>query len=170
MKKVWWGRLRSQFGNYANLKINVFPYLVCFFRSSSAYAKIQEYLGRIPPKIQKFAQFSLVLLSPRTQSRPGAERIRQGEGRLSRPPKTALERSYLTENSGSDNRILRPRRKKTPDRIPPKRMIIYIYLCGIISRVYPKYHTSGTNHTPTAVNRHQFICKTGWRISYQGFY
>ena len=92
-----------------------------FFRSSSAYAKIQDYLGRIPPKIQEFAHFSLVSLSPPTRSRPGAERIRQGEGRLSHPPKTALERSYLTENSNSESRILRPRRKKTPDRIPPKK-------------------------------------------------
>ena len=33
----------------------------------------------------------------------------------------ALERSYLTENSSSENRILRPRRKKTPDRIPEKK-------------------------------------------------
>ena len=37
------------------------------------------------------------------------EWIRQGEGRWSRPPKTALIRSYLTENSSSANRILRPR-------------------------------------------------------------
>ena len=44
---------------------------------------------------------------------------------MSRPPETTLERSYLTENSSSENRILRPRRKETPDRIPPKRIIIY---------------------------------------------
>ena len=64
-----------------------------------------------------------------TRSRPGAERLRQGEGRLSRPPKTAFERSYSTGNSRSDNRILRPRRKKTPDRIPPpKNDHKYIYI------------------------------------------
>ena len=82
---------------------------------------------RIPPKIQHFAHFSLVSLSPRTRSRPDAERIRQSEGGWSRPPKTALERSYLTENSSSENRILRPRRKKTPDRIAPPKMIYYIF-------------------------------------------
>ena len=102
--------------------MNVFPYLVCFFRSSSTYAKIQEWLGRIPPKIQKFAYFSLVSLSPRTRSRPGAERIWQGGGRLSRPPKTVIEFS-------SENRILRPRRKKSPDRIPKKKNDhIYIFI------------------------------------------
>ena len=67
------------------------------------------------------------LLACLAQSRPGAARIRQGAGRLSHPPRTALERSYLTENSSSENRILRPRRKRTPDRIPSKRMIIYIF-------------------------------------------
>ena len=84
-------------------------------------------------QIQKFAHFSLVSLSPRTRSRPGAERIRLGERRLSRPPKTALERNYLTENSSSENRILRPRRKKLPTESPPKRMIICIY-------IYVKYY------------------------------
>ena len=65
-----------------------------------------------------FCNFSLVSLGIRPRSRRCAERTRQGEGRWSHPPKTALERSYLTENSSSANRILRPRRKKTPDRIP----------------------------------------------------
>ena len=73
------------------------------------------------PKYKKKAPFSLVSLSVYPRSRRGAERIRQGEGRWSRPPKTALERSYLTGNSSSENRILRPRRKKTPDRIPPSK-------------------------------------------------
>ena len=70
--------------------VNVF-----FVQALHMYAKIQEKLGRIRPKIQKIAHFSLVSLSPRTRSRPDAERIRHGEGRLSRPPKTALERSYF---------------------------------------------------------------------------
>ena len=43
------------------------------------------------------AYFSLVSLSVYPRSRRGAERIRQGEERWSRPPKTALERSDLTE-------------------------------------------------------------------------
>ena len=84
--------------------------------------------GVYRPKYKKIAHLSLVSLSARTRSRPGTERIRQGEGRLSRPPKTALERSDWTENSSSENRILRLRRKKTPDRIPPKRMIMYIFI------------------------------------------
>ena len=91
--------------------------------------------GVYRPKYIFFAPFSLVSLSPRTRSRPGAERIRQGEGRLSRPPKTALERSHLTENSSPENRILRPRRKKTPDRIPKKSMVIYIYFV-LLSRFF----------------------------------
>ena len=82
-------------------------------------------------QIQETAHFSLVSLSIYPRSRRRAERIRQGEGRWSRPPKTALEPSYLTENSSSENRILRPRRKITPDRIPPKKnghIYTYIYL------------------------------------------
>ena len=78
---------------------------------------------------KKKAHFSRVSLSVYPRSRRGAGRIRRGEGRCSRPPKTALERTYLTENSSSENRILRSRRKKTPDRIPPKKNeIMYIYI------------------------------------------
>ena len=68
----------------------------------------------------KKMHFSLVSLSVYPRSRRGAARIRQDEERWSRPSKTALEPSYLTENSSSENRILRPRRNKTPDRIPEK--------------------------------------------------
>ena len=39
-------------------------------------------------KIQYFCNFSLVSLSIHTRSRRGAQRIRKGEGRWSRPPKT----------------------------------------------------------------------------------
>ena len=54
--------------------------------------------ARIPPKKTIFGHFSLVsLISPHPRSCRGAERIRQGEGRCSRPSKTALERSDLTE-------------------------------------------------------------------------
>ena len=63
----------------------------------------------------KKTHFSLVSLSVYPRSRRGAERIRQGEGRRSRPPKTELERSYLTENSSSENHMLRTRREETPD-------------------------------------------------------
>ena len=44
-----------------------------------------------------------------------------GRGACEPAPKTALERSYLTEKSSSENPILRPKRRKTPDRIPPKK-------------------------------------------------
>ena len=115
MKQVWWGRNKKPIWKWCQLGKKCFS--IWLFRSSSAYAKIKKILG---PEIQKLAHFSLVSLSPRTRSRPGAERIRQGEGRLSRPPRTALERSYLTENSSSENRILKPRRK-APERIPPKK-------------------------------------------------
>ena len=46
--------------------------------------KSQDYLLQI----QYFCNFSLVLLSIHPRSRRGAQRIRKGEGRLSRPPKT----------------------------------------------------------------------------------
>ena len=88
--------------------------------------------GRIQPKIKKLRTSRLGRSARRTRSRPGAERIWQGEGRLSRPAKTALERSYLTENSNSGNRVQRPRGKKLLTESPPKRMIIHIfiiYLC-----------------------------------------
>ena len=45
---------------------------------------------RVPFKIHFFARFSLVSLSIHPRSRRGAERIGQGEGRWSHPPKTAL--------------------------------------------------------------------------------
>ena len=54
-------------------------------------------IGRVPFKITLFARFSLVSHSIHPRSRRGTERIRHGEGRWSRPPMTALERSDLTE-------------------------------------------------------------------------
>ena len=47
---------------------------------------------------------------------------------MSRPPKTALERSYLTDNSSSENRILRPRRKKLLTEFSKKRMTRHIFI------------------------------------------
>ena len=61
----------------------------------------------------------------------GAERIRQGEGRLSHPPKTALERSYLTGVSSSENRILLLSEAETEKNSwanPRKIIIILIYI------------------------------------------
>ena len=57
---------------------------------------------------------------------------------MSPPPKTALERSYLTENSSSENRILKPRRMKTPDRIQEERMIISIFIYVAV-RGWPRH-------------------------------
>ena len=99
-----------------------------FILSTSPYIKIRRNNWRAPFKIQNFARFSLVSLSIHPLSGRGAERIRQGEGRCSRPPKTALERSDLTENCCSENRILRPRRKKLLTEPPQKRMIIGIFI------------------------------------------
>ena len=79
--------------------------------------------GEYRPKYKNKAHFSLVSISVYPRSRRGAERIRQGEGRWSRPPKTALERSYLTENSSSENRMLRPKRRKLLTESLKKRMI-----------------------------------------------
>ena len=129
MKKCGRDELRSQLGNDVDLDINVFPYVFFVQLKALHMAKSKNSSGVYRPKYKKIAHFSLVLLSPRTRSRPGAERIRQGEGRLSRPPKTALERSYLTKNSSSENRILSPRRRKTPDRIPERKNDhTYIYV------------------------------------------
>ena len=55
-----------------------------------------------------FCNFSLVSLGIRPRSRRFAERTRQGEGRWSRPPKPALERSYSTKNSSCEGRWSRP--------------------------------------------------------------
>ena len=85
--------------------------------------------SRVPFKIHPFAHFSLVSLSVHPRLRQGAERIVQGEGRWSRPPKTALERSDLTEKLQFRESHTEAETKKTPDRIPPKRIIIYMYVC-----------------------------------------
>ena len=60
-----------------------------------------------------FVSLSLHLRSPRR-----AERIRQGKGRRSRRPKTALERSDLTENFQFRESHTEAETKKTPDQIP----------------------------------------------------
>ena len=100
-----------------------------FFRSSSAYAKIQEWLGRIPPKVHFFGHFSIVPLSPHPHSRRGLERIRQGEGRWTRPSKTALERSdfFATEKFPVSTMPYRGRDGKKnswPIPVPTKTRII----------------------------------------------
>ena len=118
-KSIVGKKFRCQFGNAG-------PYL---FIQALHMPRSKNSSGVYRPKYKiKKGHFLIVSLSIFPRSRRGAERIRQGEGRWSRPPKTKLERSYLTENSSSANRILRPRRKKTHDRIPEKKSDrIYIF-------------------------------------------
>ena len=89
MKKVWWDEIRSQLWNDANLEMNVFPYVV--FVQALLMPRSTNSSGVYCPKYKTY--FSLVSLSPRTRFRPGAERVRQGEGRLSRPRRTCFIRS-----------------------------------------------------------------------------
>ena len=93
----------------------------------AADLKIQPKSPELLLDMRYFCNFSLVSLGIRPRSRRCAERIRQSDGRLSRPPKTVHERSYLTGNSSSANRILlRPRRKKLLTEYQKKRMILYV--------------------------------------------
>ena len=92
----------------------------------AADIKIQPKSPKFLLDMRYFCNFSLVSLGIHPHSRRCAERTRQGEGRWSRPPKAALERSYSIENSSSANRILRPRRKKNSWPNPwNQRMIQY---------------------------------------------
>ena len=102
--------------NSSNYRLEMMPIFVN--HPDATDIKIQPKSPEFLLDMRCFCNFSLVSLGIRPRSRRCAERTRQGEGRWSRPPKPALERSYLTGNSSSANRILRPRRKKTLDRIP----------------------------------------------------
>ena len=95
----------------------------------AADIKIQPKSPKFLLDIRYFCNFSLVSLGICPRSRRCAERTRQGEGRCSRPPKAALERSYSTENSSSANRILGPRQKKLLTKsLKPKDDFIYTYV------------------------------------------
>ena len=91
----------------------------------AADVKIQPKFPKFLLDMHYFCNFSLVSLGIRLRSSRGAERVWQGEGHLSRPPKTGLERSYLVKIFSPANRILRPRRKKLQTESPKKRMTIY---------------------------------------------
>ena len=111
MKKVWWGwntKPTWKLCQRGNNKCFPILYIYDFFVPTTITRAYTD------QNTKKFAltYFSFVSLSQRTRSRRGAELIHQGEGRLSRLPKTALKRSYLPEISSSENRILKPRRKK----------------------------------------------------------
>ena len=65
---------------------------------------------------------ALVSLSPRTRSRPGAERIRQGEGRFRRPPRTCFIRSSPA-GVKQNKQTLKPcsrEEKHTLENVPPR--------------------------------------------------
>ena len=95
---------------------NVLPRVV-FYRPLSIHQD-PENNWRVPFKIQQFEHFSLVSLSLHPRSRRGAERIRPGEGRWSRPSKMALERSDLTEKSQFRESHTEFETKQIPDQIP----------------------------------------------------
>ena len=93
---------------------------------------------RVPFKIQKFEPFSLVSLSIHPCSRRGAERIRQGEGRWSRPPQTALERSDLTEKFQFQASHTEAETNKSPDRKKKNDHIyVYVFFSNIDMYRYP---------------------------------
>ena len=84
---------------------------------------------RVPPKIYFLVHFSLVSLSPHTRSRPGAERIRQGEGRWGRPSKTALERSDLIEKFEVREFHTKAETKKAPRQYLSSKKNTLFYIC-----------------------------------------
>ena len=90
------------FGNYHALQ------------TSRSQPNAQEYLL----KVQHFSNFSLVSLSPHSRLRRSAERIRQGEGRWSRPPKTARERSDLIDKFQFRESETEAKTKKTRVQTP----------------------------------------------------
>ena len=102
--------------NGSNYRLEIMPIFVN--HPGVADIKIQPKSPEFLLDMRYCCNFSLVSLGIRPRSRRCAERTRECEGGCSRPPKPALEQSYLTENSSSTNRILKPRRKTYPDRIP----------------------------------------------------
>ena len=116
----------------------------------AADIKIQPKSPKFLLDMRYFCNFSLVSVRNRPRSRRCAERTRQGEGRWSRPPKAALERTYSTENSSFANRILGPRQKRSRDQIIPetKECFLCIYELNVrchpnIENPTPKKHLSG---------------------------
>ena len=98
--------------NISNYRLEMMPILLIIHWQALQTLRYNQNLPKFLLDMRYFCNFSLVSLGIRPRLRRCAERARQGEGRWSRPPKPALERSYLTENSSSANRIFRPRRKE----------------------------------------------------------
>ena len=89
-------------------------------------------MQHIPPKIHFFGHFSLGFLSPHPRPRRGAERTRQGEGRWSRPSKTALDRSDFTEKFQVRESHTEAETKKSSSPIPVlSKQYIIIYSSAI---------------------------------------
>ena len=130
MKKVWWGRNKKPIWKLCQLGKKCCA-IRCFFRSSSAYMCQDPRIARAytaqNTKIYALLACLACLAQPTYPIPAGCGTDTARRGGLSRPPKTALERSYLAENSSSENRILRPRRKKLLPGSPPQRMIMHIY-------------------------------------------
>ena len=133
MKKVLGGRIRCRIGKDANLEImpiwkSMFPMFFSF-----TFCKCQDPRIARAYTVQKtiFDHFSLVCLSPHPRSCRGAERIRQGEGRWSRPSKTALERSDLMEKFQFRESHTEAETTKSPHQIPVRsktRITLFIYM------------------------------------------
>ena len=128
---VPWGLLTENifcFGTKydANLEIMSCPR---FRLSTSPYTCTSRPEEHLESTVQNtiFARFSLVSLSIHPRSRRSAERIRQSEGRWSRPPNTALEQSDLTEKFQFRESHAEATTKTYPDQIPERRIIIYMY-------------------------------------------
>ena len=105
-----------QFGNDANLEILSLSYsfklYICQYpRINRAYtAQNTEKSALLACLAQRLSAFT---------SRRGTDMA--GRGALELSLKDGARTNYLTENSSSASRILRPRRKKSPDRIPEKK-------------------------------------------------
>ena len=115
--------------NISNYRLEMMPILL--FTQALQTNEIHPKYSEFHLDMRNFCNFSLVLLCIRPCSRRCAERTRQGEGRWSRVPTAALERSYLTENSGSANLMHRPRQKKKllTKSLKLKNDFIYMYMC-----------------------------------------
>ena len=83
----------------------------------------------LPPQNTSFLQLLACLVSPHPRSHRGSERIRPGEGRWSRPPKTVLERSDLTEKFQFRESHTEAETKKllTKSPSPQKKKSLYKY-------------------------------------------
>ena len=76
--------------------------------------------------------------------------VRNGYGRARGVGAAPRSRRYLTEDSGSVNRILRPRQKETPDRIPEKKNdLIYMYK----GSAYFGWGREGVGIVPSDINK-----------------